>query len=202
MASQKTIAEALMMTKAFFPNEWKDTDIKASATAWALTFRDVPDADFTVAYSRILKRAKFSPKPGDLEEELKRKHTAKADYHSEWATLIDACEKINDLRTEFGYTYIPEGETRTQGEMARDEAQNVFRNLPPAVRNYIGSYSALLQFAHEIGSQDSVGLSIRYRDFETARRAEIDGKTSVELLEEGKAEAEDFYKNLLEGDIV
>lgn len=181
MASQKVIALALMSAKAAMPHIWKDVDIKAMATTFALLFKEVPDESFSQAYFRVLQNAKYPPTPGEVTAELKKTAKKQINISVEWDALLDACEKVNDLRTEFGYTYIPTGETRSQGQMARDEAKNVFASLQSPLKEYLGSFSSLLQFAQEIAWQDEVGLSIRRRDYEQHRKKTITESSYAEL---------------------
>lgn len=184
MASQKVIAAALMSAKAAMPHIWKDVDVKAMATSFALLFREIPDESFSQAYFRVLQNAKFPPTPGEVTAELKKSVKCRINTSTEWDLLLDVCERINDLRTEFNYTIIPDGETRTQGQLAREKAQAVFDNLPAALKEYVGSFPALLQFAQEIAGQDEVGLSIRRRDYEQSRNASI-AESSLKELEMG-----------------
>lgn len=184
MAQMKTIAEMVMIMKSLYPHYLKDSDAKATATSWAVLFNDTTDKDFAEAFKRCLKKCKFPPTPADIENELKNKAAAKINTADEWDRLISTCEKINNLRCEFGYTFTPDGCAKTQGQMARDKAQQVFYDLPESIKKYIGSFSSLLQFAKEINGQNCTGISIRRREFEKWRMQEINEKTNMELLEE------------------
>lgn len=181
MASQKVVAEAMMATKAFFPYEFKDTDIKQTATAWAMTFKDVPDDEFSAAYSRLLKNAKYPPKPGELTDELKRKATANINTAAEWDEIMKMCEKLNDLRCDFGYTYIPPGAMLTQGQQAKEDAKLLYEAAPNYIKDFFGSFGSALQYAYEINNLDSTGLSIRRRDYEQRRKEQIADSSIAEI---------------------
>ena len=209
MASQKVIAEAMMATKAFFPYEWKDTDIKQTATAWAMTFKDVPDAEFSEAYFRLLKNAKYPPKPGDLTEELKRKVVSDINTAGEWETIVSLCETLNDYLSYFAYTWIPPGAQLSQGAQAREDAEKAYNEAPRFVHDFFGGYHSALQYAYELQNLDSTGLSIRRRDYEQRRKEAIADSTVDELkdslLTDGLTKRvigyDQHYMPIYEGDV-
>lgn len=186
MAQVETIAEMVLAMKSVYPHYLKNADVKATATSWTLLFADTPDAEFRSAFVRCLKRCTFPPTPADVEKEIKRNNMSSVDTATEWSRLIDICRTVNELREDFRYDYVPEGWTMTQGEAARKRAREVFDRLPSCLRQYLGSYSGMLQFAQEIGGQNDTGIAIRRREYEQWREKNIDGMTSGELMLEGQ----------------
>ena len=185
MARVETIAEMVIAMKSVYPHYLKNADVKATATSWALLFSDTPDEVFRSAFVRCLKRCTFPPTPADVEGEIKRNSMNSVDVSTEWAQLISICRTVNELRDDFAYDYIPDGSTTTQGQDARRQAREVFDGLPNCLRQYLGSYSGMLQFAQEIGAQNDTGIAIRRREYEQWRAKNVDGMTSGELMLEG-----------------
>lgn len=187
MAQFETIAEMVMAMKSVYPHYLKNADVKATATSWAFLFADTPDEEFRSAFVRCLKRCTFPPTPADVESEIKRNNMASVDTATEWAHLIDLCGVVNDMREEFAYTFpVSEGSTETQGDAARKKARRLYDQLPRCLRDYLGSYSGMMQFAQEIGGQNDTGIAIRRRDYEQWRGRNVDGMTSGELMLEGQ----------------
>ena len=75
-----------------------------------------------------------------------------------------------------------DGEELTQGNLARRQSRQLFENLPKPVRDYLGSYSAFMQYAMEMEYLDDIGLQIRRRDFEKALGEQVEGADLRELL--------------------
>lgn len=188
MASKQAVATALMAAKAVFPHLWKDADIQQTAATWSMLFQHVPDECFTQAYFAVLQKATYPPVPGEITAEMKKKATNSTNSSVEWDQLVKACETVNDLRTEFAYTYIPEGESMTQGQQARIKANGVFDDLPHALQDYIGSASALLQYAQEMNTTDTTGMQIRRREYEKWRSDYVSSSSLQDLLEEPKTQ--------------
>lgn len=186
MARMKLIAEALLSARNMFPHDFTGIDVKRLASDWAMLFKDVPDEEFSTAYAACLRRAKFAPKPGDVQDVIDRRKAASRNDAAEWDDVLRLCRRLVELQEYFRYTYIPEGETRTQGETARIEAQRAFREAPEHVRRYLGTYSAALQYATETDRLDATGLSIRRNDYIKARRAAADYE--LELLPESPSD--------------
>ena len=183
MASKQTVATALMAAKSVFPHLWKDSDIKKTAETWAVLFQHVQDDAFTQAFFTVLRNATYPPVPGEITAELKKKPKQSISSSVEWEQLVTACEKVNDLRTMFEYTYIPEGAEVSQGTQARKEAVDVFYALPKCIQEFVGSPSALLQYATEVQRMDGTGMQIRRRDYENWRKTDIEESDLPELLE-------------------
>ena len=181
MASKQTVATALMAAKSVFPHLWKDADIKKTAETWALLFQGVDDDAFTQAYFTVLQGATYPPVPGEITAELKRKPKQSINTSMEWERLVEICGRVNDLRPDFGYTYTPPGATRTQGEQARLDVNKLFFGMPSCLQDYIGSTSALLQYAKEMERLDDTGLQIRRRDYEKWRKDRVDALSLPEL---------------------
>lgn len=183
MASIDTIASMMGVMKAVYPHYLKDADIKPTATAWAGLFQQVEDADFVAAFKVALGKCKFPPTPADVMFELKQSFTRSINPSTEWEVLVKTCEKVNDLRSMFGYTYVPEGETLSQGEQARHDVRKAYYELPKCLQDYVGSSGALLQYAIEMQRMDGTGLQIRRRDYEKWRRDFVSESDLPALLE-------------------
>ena len=187
MAQFETIAEMVMAMKSVYPHYLKNSDVKATATSWAFLFADTPDAEFRNSFVRCIKRCTFPPTPADVENELKRNNMVSVDTATEWAQLIYLCGVVNDLREEFAYTLpVSDDSAETQGEAARKKARRLYDQLPRCLRDYLGSYSGMMQFAQEIGGQSDTGIAIRRRDYEQWRGRNVDGMSSGELMLEGQ----------------
>ena len=184
MANKQTVATALMAAKSVFPHLWRDDDIKKTAETWALLFQHVQDDAFTQAYFTVLQNAMYPPVPGEITAELKKKPKQNINSSVEWEQLVDTCEKVNDLRSRFGYTYVPEYATLTQGEQARLDSRAAFYDMPKCLQDFIGSPGALLQYAMEMERINDTGFDIRRREYEKWRANQISESSLPQLMEE------------------
>lgn len=181
MASINTIASMIGMMKAVYPHYLKDADVKPTATAWAGLFQDVPDTQFIAAFKASLGKCTFPPTPADVTAEIKYTLNRNVNSSTEWDLLMETCEKVNSLRSEFNYTYIPDGSTISQGAQARKDARNAYYELPMCLQDFLGSPSAMLQYAKEMESMDGTGLQIRRRDYEKWRKDAVAESDIAEL---------------------
>ena len=183
MATQQAIAAALIAAKSVFPHLWKDGNIKDTATTWAMLFKDVPDELFSKAYFSVLQNAVYPPVPGEITAELKKRPMQNINSSVEWEQLVDAVDRTNDLRSRFGYTYVPIWATLSHGEQARHDARKVFYEMPKCLQDFIGSPGAMLQYAREMENMDHTGMQIRRRDYEKWRQDNVNKYSLPELIE-------------------
>lgn len=156
-------------------------DVAGRVKIWAAFFKDVELRRMKEALTRYVQRNKFAPSIAELMDELKADVVKQINTGAEWENLLTLCKQINDLRCDFGYTYIPPGAMLSQGDQAKEDARRLYENAPRYIKDYLGSYASALQYAYEIGNLDMTGLSIRRRDYEQRRKDAIADSTVGEL---------------------
>ena len=117
------------------------------------------------------------------EKELKKRPMQNINSSVEWGQLVDAVDRTNDLRSRFGYTYVPIWATLSHGEQARHDARKVFYEMPKCLQDFIGSPGAMLQYAREMENMDHTGMQIRRRDYEKWRQDNENKYSLPELIE-------------------
>ena len=173
-----------LLQTAYPGAEMFQDDVRERLTLWAEFFAPVPAAVMEKAVSRVIATSKFAPAISELADACKA--VLPQAPGASWDDLLDVCERVNDLRQDFGYTYKPEGSSKTQGELARDKVRRMYEALPPVVQEYVGSYAGLLRVAQEIGSADTVGFGILRREYESFTKDAISHSSLAGLLEANK----------------
>ena len=97
------------------------------------------------AFGRCLDTCKYNISIADIIEQIHIMQSVNEKSEQElWAELDDALYETANLYSKFGYTAIPYGETKTQGEQAREDLQHLFDNLDPLIKEYVSSIEQLI----------------------------------------------------------
>ena len=137
---------------------------------------------FHKALMQCVKRSPFPPKVADVTAQIKENLVKPSENIPRmWEYLLDTLDRLADIRADFIYTSIKEGETKSQGELARIKARELFENLPDIFKKYTGSYSGLTQLMKEVAAGGEKGLTFERKVFETFVKNHIEQSTIAEL---------------------
>lgn len=150
---------------------------------WADQFSGVDFKTGVEAAKQLCKTSKYPPTQAEYAEQIKKLHIKQQPVSVQdlWAKLMDTTKQVADLMTEFGYTLVPDGSVKTQGQIAREQTMEIYEQLNRELKTYLGSYSGMLQFVREFNPHNQTGVSITHRDFE---RSLADADYQLDELEE------------------
>lgn len=147
MASQKKIIEMIASVKAIYPYYAKDADIEMTVKTWKVLLKNIPDDVTEVAFYKALQTCKMPPTPADILEEVKGLINANEPTDEElWGVFLKVLPKISELRYMFRFTAM-QSNGKTQGDNARDKAEQIWQDLPDKLKQYVGSKSELMRLA-------------------------------------------------------
>lgn len=97
------------------------------------------------AFGRCLDSCKYNISIADIIEQIQLLQDAQGKSTQDlWAELDRAIYDTAVLAGRFDYTAIPIGETKTQGEIAYEQFQELFNNLDPLIKSYLVTPQQLL----------------------------------------------------------
>lgn len=149
---QKTIVvEMLAQIKTLFPYAFKDTTAQTAnilVNAWTDALSEYPDELVKSAFKQAVKGCKMPPTIADVIEQIEKIQSiaekSNAELWDEYKSILFAAADLSD---KFSYSFIPDGEKRTQGEIARDELNKLWEKLAPSIQEYCGSVNNLIYTA-------------------------------------------------------
>lgn len=112
---------------------------------WFENLHKYPAEIVAKAFNSVLRTCKFKPTIAHFIEQIEKMEDAlgKSDYEL-WDELFDAIGRVGWLKGAFSNTYIPAGETKTQGQLAREEVEEIFNKLDPIIKAYVVNTKGLL----------------------------------------------------------
>ena len=154
MASKKKIVELIASIKTIYPYYAENTERNSLVNTWELLLKDYPDKAVDTAMVECLKTCKMPPTPADVIEQLNILDQAQQiSAEKLWNILIDALHKADDLISRFGYSFKEDNEL-TQGQIARNDCQQLWKQFPEEIKSYIGSYGELIRMARDYTDKD------------------------------------------------
>lgn len=187
MATKKKIVELITLIKNLFPFYAKDSNVEMLVKTWSVLLDEYEDSLVEVAFLNCLKSAKMPPSPAEVIEHIKAIEAAKEESNEElWAIYIKALNEADRHMYYFNFTYVPdypEGNTKTQGTLAREALENLWESLPDRLKQYIGSKGELMRHAKNYSDNDLKFEKNRFdKEMPTIRKREEFSKVAV-LLE-------------------
>lgn len=186
MASKKKIVEMITLIKNLFPFYAKDSNVEMLVKTWDVLLNEYPDNLVEVAFMNCLKTAKMPPAPADVIEHIKAINETKEETTEElWAVYIKALKKAEDLIYYFDFNFIPdypEGNTKTQGQLARENFQKLWDGLPDRLKAYLESKAVLMQNARTFNDKDLIFEKTRFeKTMPTLKKREEFSKVAMLL---------------------
>ena len=153
MASKNKIIEMIGSIKTIYPYYAKDTNVELLVKTWDALLKEYPDEVIDVAFFRCLQTCKMPPTPAEVIEVIKDLSKANEPTDDElWAMFTDALAQTRRLYSAFTYTFEIDG--ITQGEIARRKFAELWDNLNPKIKTYVGTDGELIRLAREIHKED------------------------------------------------
>ena len=150
--SELTKKDILLMIKVIKANysyayqNANSEDVTLMTNVWFECLKKYPKEIVNQAFRETIETNKYPPTIADIIEKIKSMVSAVGESDQElWGELCSAVYKASVLYSRFDYTAIPLGETKTQGESAREEMVSLFNNLSPIVKEYVSSVNQLIE---------------------------------------------------------
>ncbi|NCB43273.1 MAG: hypothetical protein EOM59_11715 [Clostridia bacterium] len=149
--NEADVIKMVALIKANYTYAYKDATRETMSMlveTWYTILKDYPAAVTAEAFKMALKACKYPPTIADLIEQINAlgKATQLSDTEL-WDVLESATSRYIDLSCQFSYSFIPHGSTMTQGQMAREEAREVFNALPEKLKEYCGGFGGFVSIA-------------------------------------------------------
>jgi hypothetical protein len=154
MATEKKIAELIAAIKTIYPYYANETDVETLVNTWNLLLKDYSDNLVDLALLECLKICKTPPTPADVIEQLNILQQAQQiPVGKIWDTLIDALHKADNLISRFNYSFV-EDNGLTQGQNAKNDCKQLWKQLPEEIKNYIGCYGEFIRMSRNYTDND------------------------------------------------
>ena len=126
-------------------SKFEKEDIQLMVDSWYYCLRDKPKDVVMQAFWNAFKTYKQPLTLGHITEQIEKMQNATQETDLDlWQQLGNAIYQASVLYSKFDYTAIPVGETKTQGEMAREEFNELWENLNPLLKDYCSTPQGLL----------------------------------------------------------
>lgn len=122
-----------------------EEEIKLVLDTWIECLADYDREVVAVAFKQAIKTCRTAPTIADIIKQIHimQNATNKTEYDL-WAELDKAIYDATVLYGKFGYTAIPIGETKTQGEIAREQFDRLYDSLDPIIKDYVHDKQGLI----------------------------------------------------------
>ena len=152
MASKQKIIEMLTMIKTVFPRyaeNLADEQMPLLINTWLACLKGYDDNAVLYGFENHIKTSKFAPTPSEIIEHIREaQKTLEPSNEELWSVFENALRDVWDEMGRFGYTFV-EQNGLTQGQIARNNVQKIFDNLPPKIKMYVASKSELMNLAKQ-----------------------------------------------------
>lgn len=140
--TQKDVATMLLIIKAdynAFGNLSKD-EFDIVIKSWHNNLKEYPAEVIAEAFSKVIKTSKIKPTVAHIIEQISKMEQANNKSDQElWDELDKKSYEASYSIERFNNTYIPLGETKTQGQSARERFHEIYNELDPLIKEYLGN---------------------------------------------------------------
>ena len=163
---------------------FEDKDaLRQTINTWLFCLEDYPREVVAYAFKKAIKSSKKAPVPADIIEQIQLLQDAQGKSTQDlWAELDKAIYDTAVLAGRFDYTAIPLGETKTQGEIAYEQFQELFNNLDPLIKSYLVTPQQLLALTELEDLSFEKGRFFKYIPELKTRKKAVES-TRPEILE-------------------
>lgn len=170
MTKKDTLSVFAILQTVYPSSEMWQGDVELLVKVWTQMFKSVPFQDMNTAVQNYIRSNKFAPTIADINTELRKSLASEAAMKNIlWDGMLRFFDEICDLMQDFQYTLV-ESNGKTQGENARAKTKELYETLPCVLKQYFGSYSAMLSrvrdYEYMDNSRCSVSLSVWRTQFE------------------------------------
>lgn len=150
MASKEKIIEMIGLVTTMYPqyaDKWSNVPLLVNS--WSLLLSDYDDAAVTYGFAQTIKTSKYPPTPAEVIEQIKAVSKSIEPSDAElWGRFEKAVRDTWDQMQNFNFTFR-ERNGLTQGEIARKKVEQIYEELPPKVKAYVGGKGALMDYARQ-----------------------------------------------------
>ena len=130
-------------------NNAKPEEIKMMVDFWYNRLKEYDVEIVLLAFDRIIKYSKYLPTLASFIEQIEKMGNVNEDSEFElWEELSKAIYEASIIGGRLGYTATPLGETKTQGQLAREQLDELFNKLNPLIKEYVVSVQGLLNLGN------------------------------------------------------
>lgn len=149
--TKKDILKIITIIQKTYQGSYKfdqEDDLICLIEVWENCFSGYDRTLVFEAFKNSLKYCVKAPVISDIIRQINtiQEATQKSDYEL-WGELEQAINMAGWLSSKFRYTYIPDGSTKTQGELAKKEFADYYNSLDPLIRDYLGRKEELLNLS-------------------------------------------------------
>ena len=189
MANKKAIIKAFGAIKTIYPYFGKESDLELLVNTWAALLQEYTEEDIDRGLFMALKTCKHAPVPADIIEQIENFRQEKRPCEGElWALYHKALRETLYYTHRLQYNYI-DNTGISQGEQARRKINEIWENLPPELKIFLGAKAELVANAKSLNYTDM--------SFERSRLART--LPVLHKRVQAAAQLEETKKYLLEG---
>lgn len=187
--TQKDVATMLLIIKAdynVFGNLSKD-EFDIVIKSWYNNLKEYPAEVIAQAFSKVIKTSKTKPTVAHIIEQIEKMEQVNKKSDQElWNELDKQSLSASFSIEKFDYTYIPIGETKTQGELAREDVAKIYDGLDPLIKEYLGnSKKRFMDIAQMNSDEIQYEMARFFRTMPQIRqRQKIKEETPQEIFEQ------------------
>lgn len=152
MASKQKIIEMLTMIKTVFPKyaeNLADEQMPLLVNTWLACLKGYDDNAVIYGFEKHLKTSKFAPTPSEIIEHIREaQRTFEPSNEELWSVFEDTLRNVWDEMSKFNFTFV-ERDGLTQGQIAKQNVEKIFDNLPPKIKMYVASKGELMNLAKQ-----------------------------------------------------
>lgn len=156
--NKEYIIKMLMLIKSEYGAYKTNTEdeMQIIANMWYNNLKEYPMELISQAFTKTLKTSKTKPTIAHIIEQINQMEQANNKSDQElWDELDKQSYEASYSIERFDNTYIPLGETKTQGLLAREKFDEIYNGLDPLIKEYLGNskkrfYSIALMKQDEI----------------------------------------------------
>ena len=176
MATKKNMAVMIATIKSIYPYYAKDTNIEVLAKTWLLLLQEYEDKIINTALILCMKECEAPPTPAHIIKKIEQMKPQKNKYEL-WGDFVKILKKVGKLQERFCCTFKHDNGL-SQGEMAIQEAQKIYADMPEEFKIFVGSYGELLRLSR---TYDDENLTFTKNNFIKAV-SEIKKDCEIQLI--------------------
>lgn len=146
------VNQYITMIRINFENAYKTQtkeEMKLLIKSWYAILKDYPKEVCDVAVINAIKNAEFAPRIGTIVKEIEKMQVVFEKSDGElWLELSGILHEVVNNASKVRYTYKPLGSNLTQGEMARQRIEEIYKDLSPELKEYCGNVNGLVDIAY------------------------------------------------------
>lgn len=149
--TKQDVVKMLALVKTAHPYAYKEVDEEALdilVKIWLECLEGYPAELVKYAFKEAIKVCKMPPTIADVIEQIEKVKSARDKSDGElWTEYLKLLHSARDLSEQFRYTFVPGGGDKTQGQIAREELNHLWKIADERIKEYCGSVDNLISTA-------------------------------------------------------